>query len=47
MFKSLFFVVCLGLSSIAVADCTYDGVVYPEGTVMGPYVCSGNEWVNR
>jgi hypothetical protein len=47
MFKLLFFVLCLGLSTLAEADCSYNGATYPEGTVMGPYVCSGNQWVNR
>ena len=29
------------------ADCWYNGRIYPEGTVIGPYVCSGGQWVTR
>ena len=30
---------------MALADCTYNGVRYPSGTKLGPYVCSGTQWV--
>jgi hypothetical protein len=29
------------------ADCWYNGVKYAEGTVIGPYVCQGGEWVKK
>lgn len=29
------------------AACTYNGFIYPNGTVLGPYVCSGTQWVIR
>lgn len=32
-------------AGLAFADCTYNGVAYPDGTVLGPYVCSGTQWV--
>ncbi|MDD5759247.1 MAG: hypothetical protein PHI06_09210 [Desulfobulbaceae bacterium] len=28
----------------AVADCEYNGALYPEGTVIGPYTCRGSQW---
>jgi hypothetical protein len=47
MFKPIFFILLLVLSAPTMADCSYNGGVYPEGTVMGPYVCAGNQWVGR
>jgi hypothetical protein len=41
---SIFIIVFLMLSNIAIADCTYNGKTYPEGTVIGPYVCSNGQW---
>ncbi len=35
------------LSNIAVADCSYNGQDFPEGTVIGPYVCVNGEWITR
>lgn len=32
------------VSSIAWADCKHNGRTYPEGTVLGPMVCSGGSW---
>lgn len=29
------------------ADCVYNGKNYPEGTIMGPYVCRDNQWVKK
>ncbi len=34
-------------ASAVYADCVYNGRTYPEGTVIGPYVCSGGNWVAR
>lgn len=31
----------------AFAECTYNGTTYAEGTVIGPYTCSGGEWVRN
>lgn len=33
--------------SAVYADCWYNGRTYPEGTVIGPYVCSDGKWVAR
>ena len=44
---SIFVIVFLVFSNIAMADCVYNGKKYSEGTVIGPYVCSGGEWVNK
>jgi hypothetical protein len=41
---SIFIIVFLMFSTIAIAECTYNGKTYPEGTVIGPYVCSGGQW---
>jgi len=35
------------LATSASADCWYNGGRYPEGTVIGPYVCHGGRWVGR
>lgn len=32
-------------SGLSFADCTYNGISYPAGTVLGPYVCSDTQWV--
>jgi len=47
--KARYIVFCFGLLApgLASADCTYNGTVYAEGTVIGPYVCSNNQWVQR
>ena len=45
MAKSLIAFIFLTISNIAVADCTYNGKIYSEGTVIGPYVCRQGKWV--
>ena len=35
------------VANSASADCLYNGVRYPEGAVIGPYVCQGGQWVKR
>jgi len=32
-------------SGYAYASCFYDGQMYPEGTVIGPYTCSDGQWI--
>lgn len=27
--------------------CIHNGISYPEGTILGPYICSGGTWVPR
>jgi len=34
------------LSNTVLADCTYNGKNYSEGTVIGPYVCRDGKWEN-
>lgn len=29
------------------ADCLYSGRLYPDGTIIGPYICSGEQWVRQ
>lgn len=41
------FIIFLMFSNIAMAECVYNGKKYSEGTVIGPYVCSGGQWVNK
>jgi hypothetical protein len=43
--KKIYIFIFLMLSNIAMADCTYNGKKYSEGTVLGPYVCSGGQWI--
>lgn len=46
MKTKLILVICLlFISSSAFADCAYQGSNYPEGSQIGPYVCSGDKWV--
>lgn len=45
--KITFIFLSLLISSVAYADCTYGGVVHPEGTIIGPYVCSDGKWIVR
>ena len=35
------------ISTNASADCIYNGVVYPEGTVLGDLICIDGNWVQR
>jgi len=44
------FLLALLLSTLAnsvSANCWYNGAQYPEGTVIGPYVCSGGQWIRK
>ncbi len=47
MKRIIFLTMMLLASSAAMADCTYDGVQYPEGAIIGPYSCSNGQWVLR
>ena len=40
------FLMFIFLTGSVFADCTYNGATYAEGTRIGPYVCSGGQWVN-
>lgn len=42
MNKSIIFVVLLFISSVAVADCKYNGNLYPTGTVIGGLTCQAD-----
>ncbi len=35
------------LSSTLRAECQYNGQAYPEGTVLGPMICSDGRWQQR
>lgn len=43
--KHLILVTCISLSGFIQADCYYNGKVYPEGSVVGPYTCSNDQWI--
>ena len=48
MGKTIFLLVLLALFAQPVlADCEYNGKTYPEGTVIGPYVCKDGKWVRK
>lgn len=34
-------------SGLSFGDCIFNGVSYPVGTLLGPYVCSDTGWVIR
>ena len=38
-------IIVLLYSKLSFADCAYNGVSYPSGTVLGPFVCSETQWV--
>ncbi len=42
----LILIMCFSYN-MAFADCTFNGITYPEGTVIGPYVCSDGIWIER
>jgi hypothetical protein len=47
--SSIFFILFLlaGTISAAYADCIKDGVRYPEGAVVGGFICQNGQWVKR
>ena len=45
--KTLFVISLLLFSGASFADCRHNGRSYPEGTVLGPMVCSGGSWQQR
>ena len=48
MYKKFFIALIISIcTTIAYADCIYDGVSYPEGTQIGPYICSNGKWVRK
>lgn len=44
---NLLAVLVLSISATYAQACMHNGVEYPEGTIIGPYVCSGGTWVQR
>jgi len=45
--KLMTLVALVTISSVAAADCIYQGQSYPQGTVIGPFVCTNGQWVTR
>lgn len=45
--KTALLVIMLLYGELSFADCTYNGIKYPTGTILGPYVCSGTQWIIR
>ena len=39
--------VLLTVGGLLYADCEYDGKIYSEGTIRGPYICVDGEWIRR
>ena len=37
----------LSLAGTLYAECVYNGVVYSEGAIIGPYICKDGQWVKR
>ncbi|MDZ4871057.1 MAG: hypothetical protein CLLPBCKN_000445 [Chroococcidiopsis cubana SAG 39.79] len=42
---ALIFLILLGTTSAAYADCIYNGQIYPEGSRVGPFTCRNGAWV--
>lgn len=47
--KILMYLILFLMLSVAIAqaDCVYNGASYPEGTILGPYICTNGQWVFR
>ncbi len=43
--KTVFIITLLLGATFSSADCVYEGKSYPEGTKIGPYVCSDGKWI--
>lgn len=35
------------IPSVAAANCSYNGQLYPEGSRVGPLVCENGRWVKK
>ena len=42
-----FIIIIFFIYSFLNADCLYNGILYKEGTIIGPYKCIGNAWVKK
>ena len=40
-------IVGLSLAGTLSAQCVYNGVIYSEGAIIGPYICHNGQWVKR
>lgn len=48
LLRAIFILVIVSMTSPRVyAECSYNGQVYSEGTVIGPYVCKDGKWIRR
>jgi hypothetical protein len=48
MIKKIAVVLLLSVTAnVGNADCLYRGKGYPEGTVIGPYICKDGQWVRK
>jgi len=45
--KMLLLMLLLAIGKVAYADCQSAGKTYPEGKVIGPYICQDGKWVRR
>ncbi len=48
MLKKVIVIILLSvLGGTLYADCVYNGRVYPEGALMGPYIWVNGSWIKR
>lgn len=45
--KQIALIILLLVSAMQSQACIHNGIQYPEGTILGPYICSGGTWVPR
>jgi len=45
--KMLLLICLLFTGNVVYADCQSAGKTYPEGKVVGPYICKDGKWVRR
>ncbi len=43
----LTFIFFINLTTVAYADCIFEGVSYPEGTRLGSLICKDGTWQPR
>ncbi len=45
--KWILILILSGFAFPVKADCIYNGVTYPTGSTIGPYICSNDNWVKK
>jgi len=43
----LIFTTLIITPTMVIADCFYNGLTYPEGSIIGNLICSNGQWIPR